>query len=295
MAPSDAPPGINLIGYLDSLVGIGESARRAMAALRTVGVRVAPFALPLSVPAVPGARTPRLGGGPLPHPVTVLWCSPDRYGVDVDPLDLRRRSKRLIGRWAWELPRIPAAWADAATKLDEIWVPSSFVARAVRAQVDVPVTVVPNPVMPPSGRDVLDRSAWGVPPDGRMVTFLLDHHSTLQRKNPLGAIAAHRRAFAPDDGVTLLIKTLNSSDRPVAHRRLRDAAADFTDVRIVDRAITGAQRDALIAGSDVYLSLHRSEGFGNTIAEAMAAGRPVVATAFGGHMDVFSGDRKSVV
>lgn len=278
--------GVNLVGYLNSHVGIGESARRAGDALERAGVPVARFALPLPVPPVDGPPAPPLGSGPLPHPVTVLWCSPDRYGLDVDLRELRRRSPHLIGRWAWELPEIPASWCAAADLLDETWVPSGFVAQAVRRCLDTPVTVVPNPVGLPSAA-ALDRTRWGVPDDARLVTFLLDHHSTLQRKNPLGAIAVHRRAFAAQDGVTLLIKTLNADGCPGAHRQLLDAAAGRPDVRIVDAAISGPERDALIAGSDAYLSLHRSEGFGNTIAEAMAASRPVVATAFGGHLDVF--------
>jgi len=282
--------GINLVGYLDSLIGIGESARRAADALRVVGAPVARYALPLDVPeARHGARGRRhtpLGDEALPYDVTVLWCSPDRYGVDVDPRPFRRAGHHVIGRWAWELPEIPWAWRRASTLVDEIWVPSTFVADAVRAVVDVPVTVVPNPVAPPAPR-ALNRRSWGIPSDARLITFVFDHHSTVQRKNPAGVIEAHRRAFAPGDGVTLLVKTINAPSRPAAHRRLLDAAAGRPDIRIVDAPVPAEEREALIAGSDAYVSLHRSEGFGNTIAEAMAAGRPVVATDFGGHRDVF--------
>ncbi len=54
----------------------------------------------------------------------------------------------------------------------------------------------------------------------------------------------------------------------------------FVDETLADKEIKG-----LIAGCDVFVSLHRSEGFGRGIAEAMYYGKPTIVTAYSGNMD----------
>ncbi len=114
---------------------------------------------------------------------------------------------------------------------------------------------------------------------------MFDYLSTLERKNPLGAIEAYRRAFAPDDGAVLVVKSVNGRHRPERHAEVTAAVEGRRDIVSIDRTISGAERDALIGACDCYLSLHRSEGHGMPLAEAMALGKPVVATAYGGNIE----------
>ena len=119
--------------------------------------------------------------------------------------------------------------------------------------------------------------------------------STIQRKNPVGLIEAFRRAFAAGEGPRLLIKTINAPLRPLHEEALLDAAQGRPDIHIVDRSLTAEEMDGLIAGCDCYVSLHRSEGFGLTMAEAMAVGKPVIATAYSGNVDFMNRDNSLLV
>ena len=174
------------------------------------------------------------------------------------------RSRYTIGQWAWETDAIPAFWDRSFDLVDEVWVYSDYVAEnlARATDVDVPVVVVPLPVVAP------DPHGATVPfevPDGFVFLFAFDFFSTLQRKNPLGLIEAFSQAFEPGEGPTLLLKTINAQSRPEARERLRYAIGDRTDIRLVDAVIEPAEMAALFRRADCYVSLHRAEGFGLTL------------------------------
>ncbi|MFL5843718.1 MAG: glycosyltransferase family 4 protein [Solirubrobacteraceae bacterium] len=283
-------PGLNVVGYLDAVLGQGQSARRFCSGLDAAGVPWAGFGLRLPVPAARRPTVPRFGTAPFPHRITVLWCNPDRYGIDipVDPPLLRGRY--TIGRWAWELGEVPVEWREQARALDEVWVISEFVAQALRPALDVPVHVIPLPLSPAPRPRALDRGSYGVADGAFLFCFAFDHHSTLARKNPGGVITAYRRAFGPDEGTALLIKSVNASSCPQDAQALHEAAAGRDDIVIVDAALAEHEQDALLAGCDCYVSLHRSEGFGMSMAEALAHGTPVIATGYGGNLDYMASD-----
>jgi glycosyltransferase involved in cell wall biosynthesis len=129
-------------------------------------------------------------------------------------------------------------------------------------------------------------------PSGFRVLMMFDYLSTLERKNPLGAIEAYHRAFAPDDGAVLVVKSVNGRHRPERHAEVMALVEKRRDIVSIDRTVSGAERDSLIGACDCYLSLHRSEGHGMPLAEAMALGKPVVATAYGGNIE-FMNDTNS--
>ena len=115
--------------------------------------------------------------------------------------------------------------------------------------------------------------------------FMFDFFSTLRRKNAAGLIEAFARAFAPGEGPRLLLKTINGRLRPEAEAELRRKIAEHPDIELVDAYLEPAQNAALLARADCYVSLHRSEGFGLTLAESMALGTPVIATGYSGNTD----------
>ena len=189
-----------------------------------------------------------------------------------------------IGQWAWETDAVPAWWDTSFDLVDEVWVYSRYVAEnlARATDVDVPVVVMPLPVTKP------DAGGATIPfevPDGFVFLFAFDFFSTLERKNPLGLVEAFKRAFEPGEGPTLLLKTINARFRPEARERLRHAIGDRDDIRLVDALLEPDQMAALFQRADSYVSLHRAEGYGLTLAESMALGKPVVATGFSGNTD----------
>ena len=188
--------------------GIGEGARLAYTALEAAGYTPGAFDLSrafgqteLTDKADRRALAPGNGSlivhhnGPfMPHALWALGRA-------------RVRSRRIIGYWAWELPRLPDDWQPSFRYVHEVWVPSSFTRDAVRAATTKPVHVVPHPLPPmtvtPNMRTKLD-----LPLDALMVLNVVHLGSAFARKNPLAAIAAFRRAFGDAKNRVLVIKLI---------------------------------------------------------------------------------------
>jgi glycosyltransferase involved in cell wall biosynthesis len=165
-------------------------------------------------------------------------------------------------------------------------------AENIGAAASVPVIALPPPVQAPVVSSAPLR--LGVP-DGYLFLFVFDYLSTIQRKNPVGLIEAFIQAFEPGEGPQLLIKTINAPLRVLAEEAVLWAAHGREDIHVVDRSLSAAERDGLMAACDCYVSLHRSEGFGLTMAEAMAIGKPVIATGYSGNVDFMNAQNSYLV
>jgi len=290
--------GVNVAGFLRGALGLGEAARLYVAALQEAGIPVNTTTVDVPLPAAEGAvpkeaEFQALSTG-ADQPFNLICVNapemPSFY-EDVGPSFFE--GKRSIGVYAWEVDHVPSAWSWAFDVVDEIWTYSTYVAEILRgAAPSAPVARVPLPVREPT--------AAGPPPDLGLpdrftFLFLFDFYSTLQRKNPLGLIEAFQRAFAPREGPQLLVKSFNGDYKPERLELVQSAASEHPDVHVVDRYLSTEQRDALVAGCDCYVSLHRSEGFGLTLAEGLARGKPVIATGFGGNTDVMTDENSFLV
>ena len=285
-SPEVLGDGVNVIGYLQHQSGLGDVARRLVGLLAEHGVPTAPIAFDGTfAPLTPTAQvTPQR----LDHATSIVLMAPDQLVVLRDWYPEVFERTRTVGYCFWELEELPDDQVAGARLLDEVWVPTRFVERAFRAVDGLRVRRVPIPIArpEPSGRA---RSSFEplAAADGRTVVGVtFDHLSSLERKNPLGAIDAYARAV-PDDGRALLVvKTLNARHVPDAHERLLAHAAGRGDVVVWDAHLDRADQHAFIAQLDVLVSLHRSEGLGLHLGEAMWLGVPVVATGWSGNLDL---------
>lgn len=277
------PPGVNVVGYLDSIHGVGESARQLIGALGAAGSAVVPITIP-GAGGLPAFEHPGAGGEL--EPVTLLVANADvtaevAAGAGRDAM----AGRRTVGFWMWETERFPEQLRPASDLLDEIWTGSSFAAGAISLALGRPVHHIPMPISL-SSEPLPDRERLGLP-DGFLFLFAFDFASVPRRKNPLGLVEAFRRAFPePRVGAVLVLKSINGDRRPQERRELEHAIAGREDIVLLDRRLGSGEHETLVASCDCYVSLHRSEGLGLTIGEAMLLGKPVIATAYGGSNDI---------
>ena len=196
------------------------------------------------------------------------------------------RGRRVIGCWAWELPEIAPDWRTGVPFVHEAWVPSRFTAGAVEKLMPGRVRIVPYCVAArPPAPSALDRAAFGLPADAVVVLVSFSLASSFVRKNPLAAIAAHRQAFGNRPDRILVMKIGHAAAYDADMAVLRAAASGAGNIRFETRILPSADNHALIACADIVLSLHRSEGFGLVLAEAMLLGRAAIATNWSGNTD----------
>jgi glycosyltransferase involved in cell wall biosynthesis len=282
-ANHDTGIGVNVAGYLRTESGVGTAVRRYVRALRSLQI---PLSLQ-DLSDLQGNRsndqTLRGVGGDAPHAVNLVCADVELHYAILSHLgEAYFRDHYNIGIWAWELPRFPERWFDRFAFYDEIWVGTSFVANALAPVCPLPVVRIPPVLTVESvGSREAGRRRLGVD-DETVFLFIFDLHSHLDRKNPLAVIDAFRMAFRPTDAVRLVLKCVNADAEALALLRAR---AGKYPVDIQAGYWPAAQVRDLMAACDVYVSLHRSEGTGLTISDAMAQGKPVIATGWSGNLD----------
>lgn len=227
--------------------------------------------------------------------VALVHANPDRLSRTLrDPHVLRAAigNRPAIGYWVWEAPGVPPFWRPWLPLVDELWVPSRFVAQGLAGELGTPISVVPHPVAPPEPR--LSRRQLGFAPDRFMFLFVFNARSNLARKNPACLIQAYCKAFPREDGAPMLVlKTIGM--RPAEAEALEALAGGRRDVLILNRHMSADETASLIATCDCYVSLHRAEGFGLTVAEAMFFARPVICTGYSGVLDFATADTAYLV
>lgn len=279
------PFGVNLFGYLDTESGVGEVARG--------------LALMLDAAGVPHARI-NVEQQWLRRGDTKLrgFSREQRYAIDLVAVNadqaphvmqqhgLRPGDGRVrIGYWFWELSQFPhAAFARSIALFDELWVASDFCHDALATPSGPPVfKIVPALGVEPARRH--GRADFGLH-DDFVFLFVFDAASVIKRKNPGAVVSAFRRAFAADEPVRLILKTVNASARQrAAFERLAGPAR----VQVWDGYVPHGQVLDLVAACDAYVSLHRSEGLGLTLLDALMLDKPVVATRYSGVTEFFDG------
>ncbi|MBQ3058855.1 MAG: glycosyltransferase [Desulfovibrio sp.] len=210
----------------------------------------------------------------------VIHANPPQFQLALCALgkDFLRR-KQVIAYWAWELEAFPSIWQQALAYVDAVEVPSTFVQQALQKITDKPVTVRPHAVPVPIRR----KTAYAT--DGIIrCLFIFDAGASFERKNPLAALQAFAQAFKVGEA-EMTFKVSNASAGNRQFEDFQKACAAVPGVRIITDDLDATALSELYLAHDIYLSLHRSEGYGLTIREAMLHGLYVVATGWSGNMD----------
>lgn len=277
--------GVNVIGFVKGEFGLGQGVRMTIKALEAAGIPVCTLNF--------NAKTPHHAEDTL---ISNIETSP-KYSINIiqinpDMLDEFTRlngSELLKGRyniafWAWELDRYPDMYQRFFDYFDEVWTPSTFCVEAIAAKSPVPVLAFPHPIT--QNQSTIDRNILQLPVGKFILLSLFDFLSSIERKNIFGIIDAFEKAFGKDDSSVLLVLKANNSEMfPDQLARLKNRIVGFVNILLINKRYERSHIDGLIKVSNVLVSLHRGEGFGLTMAEAMAAGKPVIATDYSGNRD----------
>ena len=289
---------IRFYGHLRAGFGLAGGARATARCLETAGCQLSYTDLALAshapVQALPAERSSAPAAA---AQVDLVHTNPNILASNPELLERHPlRAPLRIGYWAWELEQFPAGWERFFQGYHEIWCPSSFTAQALAQRSPIPVIALPHlPDWPhlqarAAAREEA-RAARREDQRQRPFTFLtlFDFWSTPERKNPEGVLRAFQQAFPRQDrsgpAVQLLVKASSAEQFPEQAAALKRLSQEDPRIRWIEALLPQAELDALYAQADALVSLHRAEGFGLTLAEAMAMGIPVIATGYSGNLD----------
>lgn len=285
---AEARQPIVIVGLLKTASGLSDAARKSHDALKAAGFEV--YGIDVTATLMHEANYPDFrfddGHGLVGAGTLIIHASGPSIPRVMAFLGRRLvTGKRVVAHWFWELPKLPGDWRSALPFVHDFCASTRFVADAIRPLAGArPVHVVNYPltVAASGGR----APAAAARPFTALVLFNIA--SNFARKNPCAAIRAFRRAFGDDPGVKLMVKYLNAAAWPEAMKEMRAAAGGAANIVMNDAVLDDAGIEALYAESDVVVSLHRAEGLGLAIAEAMMRGIPVIATNWSGNTDFFT-------
>ena len=281
--------GVNLYGPLGVISGVGSASRGYLGALRAAAVPVCVvpvhelFVHQPSVGSSEHRQWPR-------HPIRSSTSTPIPSTASCT---ITREAFRCAVQdriWVWELPALRDEWWSEFRHFDEIWVPSTFCQRAVQAMTTKPVMVMPHVVSADELPAPASREELQIGHDEFVFLYAFDASSEVERKNPRCLVDAFEAEFSEHDRVQLMLKVSNAEDDPELSGYL-DALVERNSRCVVLRQTMETDKLLrLVRGCNCYVSPHRSEGFGLTVAEAMVLGLPVIATDYGGTADFVTED-----
>lgn len=289
------PFGVNLIGHVRSRSGVSEDVRAAMRTLEAAGIDYVVRDVHPGASMGQEEEVTDVVEGDLPYAITLFCMTAEAI------LLAKRRIGRaaftdhhVIGFWPWELPELPTIWRHAYDLVDEVWASSAFTYAAFSRSAPTPVRVMPMVVMTDETSDK-GRSDFGLPTDAFLFGFAFDGLSGFARKAPHLCVEAFCRAF-PDgrEPVGLVLKAMRVEGDPRWDDLMRIVEKD-PRIHLLSQSLARPELLDLWRTFDCFVSLHRSEGFGRNIAEAMCLGVPVIATAHSGNMDFTTHETAALV
>ena len=274
--------GVNVLGFVNSELGLGAACRKLIQKLEQQGI-------PHTIHELPSSNSTgsyyQIDDISL-YDTNIICCNPD-----LDFLALTGeeyvRDKTNIALWFWELESLPDEWKQTALIFDEIWVNSRFCEKSFTQE--LPGTRIrylqPEITIPEIRNTEQSKEHFGIGLQAVVFLFVFDGNSDYYRKNPDGVIRAFKRAFENEQNVTLVIKAHNLASKYV--KKLKDLVGTDSRIHIYLESFSSTDINILMNACDVYVSLHRSEGLGLTILDAILLEKPVICTDWSGNTDFF--------
>ena len=283
--------GINIIGFLRGELGIGEASRSSIRAAQAAGISVMGYEYNWIIGSRILEEMPAVPTSGVAHRINLFHINADIFSTTFVLLGPRFFDGRFnISYWMWETTDIPDDRVATSVFLDEIWTPSQFCRDVIASKVGIPVEVMPLNVEPEIEVNT-GRKELGLPEVGFLFLCVADFYSVAERKNPLAVLEAFKRAFGrKPNNIHLVLKINNSLHRPDIMNIIKQYEEEISSMMIINSYLDRPRFNALTNCCDCLVSLHRSEGFGLTLAEAMYMGKPVVATGWSGNMDFMSAE-----
>lgn len=292
--------GVNLIGYAYGELGIGEDVRMAARSLLAAGV---PFTI---VNIEPGKsvrqneRSLEQWVSEVPEYMFNIVCltALEHLRVYLERGRALFTGRYTIGYWPWELHVWPAKWVHCFSLADEVWASSKHIARAACEASDARVLVMPMAVAFNATRlDRLEsRKKFSLPQHRTLFVFSFDGNSYTRRKNPAGIVKAFTEAFPTgEETVSLIIKCMRPDPNNDEWRQILEAASRDSRLIVIDEMLSKDDVMELYGCCDCFVSLHRAEGFGRGIAEALTLNLDVIATGYGGNVEFCEAANASLI
>ncbi|WP_338115844.1 glycosyltransferase [Paenibacillus monticola] len=299
MAPTKEEfTGVNLVGYSRAEMGIGESCRIAARSMSAVDI---PFGIINFI----GTNSASMNDD--------TWVQKEirepKYNLNIFHINAEQmieiyahygnsifKDRYNIGYWHWELPDFPDEWKESFNLVDEIWAPSTFVVDSIAMKSPVPVVKIPHSIEVRISNK-RDRSYFQLPEHTFLFLSMYDLKSYQDRKNPQASIKAFQLAFLPDDQSVGLVIKVNSAQQQRSSEldELHSLIGNYKNIYLIEKTLSRNDTNALISVTDSYISLHRSEGFGLGLAEAMYLGKPVIGTNWSSNIDFMNHSNSCLV
>lgn len=270
--------GVNIYGFANKILGLGHNARQILRAIEKTNI---PYNY---LDILCQSKEFDFIKPTLNHKfrTNLFCCNPDTDLSEFTKIE-KNRNKKNIGLWAWEIETLPNSWKEYSSLYDEIWTISDFTKKILEKELpNIPIKRINIPGSPFNKLDKDNcKRTFGIDGDTFVCSFVFDSFSDINRKNPLYVIDSFESSISNENSV-LIIKCQNLGEK---NKEFLLNYPKTNKVKFIFETYTDEQMNYLFCATDLYISLHRSEGSGLTIMEALSLGIPCLVTNYGGCLD----------
>ncbi|MEN3324625.1 glycosyltransferase [Mariniflexile soesokkakense] len=278
--------GLNIIGYTDSMFGLGEAVKLNIEAAKKLNI-------PINIINYEKIKRQSNYKYEFKYSINLVQIAIndlDTFLSIIDPEFFNNKYSILF--LMWESEYFPSKFKETINLFNEIWTASTYCKEIFKKVYNGPIITVPHPVEL-SLEPIKNQESISFFDKNRFsFLFIFSYHSSIERKNPFFLVKAFIEAFGNNNNVELIIKTIGAQQFKQSKNKLHKLLSDQNNIRIIDLDLDKNSVNHLINNCDCYVSMHHSEGFGLTLAEAMNLGKPTIATNYSGNTE-FMNDNNS--